>query len=105
MAGMKKDFIKIGHLKYEVIHEDRPVADNQLCRGTISWRDLEIALDTTLKPPVLLQTLLHEVTHAIDDQYNLGLTENQIDNLASGWAQVLIDNPEIMMKFINPCLE
>lgn len=38
-------------------------------------------------------TLWHEVLHAIDDLVGAGLGEEEVDRLASGIAQVLLQNP------------
>lgn len=39
-------------------------------------------------------TLLHEVTHAIDSELNLNLNEKQVRGLATGLLAVLKDNPK-----------
>ena len=38
------------------------------------------------------ETLIHEVIHAIEQQMNLKMTENQVNNLALGLYQFLKEN-------------
>jgi hypothetical protein len=44
-----------------------------------------------------LDTLIHEITHAIDYEMNLEMTERQVHGVGSGLAAVFLDNP----KFID----
>lgn len=42
------------------------------------------------------ETLLHEAIHAIDEQLDLGIREQQVHRLAVGLFQVLRENPAFL---------
>jgi uncharacterized protein YpuA (DUF1002 family) len=46
------------------------------------------------KPDQLMDTILHEVVHAVDYQMHLGLTERQVHAVAAGLTAVFLDNPD-----------
>ncbi len=41
-------------------------------------------------------TLLHELFHLIDDLQDIGLTEEQVVKLTTGWQASLKDNPKLV---------
>ena len=41
-------------------------------------------------------TVLHEITHCVDEMLDLGLTEDQVTKLAMGLLAVLKDNPALI---------
>jgi len=43
-----------------------------------------------------LDTIIHEITHAIDYQMNLDMSERQVHGVGAGLAAVLIDNPKLI---------
>lgn len=45
------------------------------------------------KPDQLMDTIIHEVVHAIDYQMHLGMTERQVHSVAAGLTAVFLDNP------------
>ena len=51
-------------------------------------------------PETLRETLLHEVIHAIDEQLDLGMKEQQVHRLAIGLFQVLRENGDFV-RFIT----
>ena len=71
--------------------------------GQFSSQDLSIGIDASVHPVKLVDTLIHEVYHAIfwtgglkdeDDE------ERTVGVLATGFTQVCRDNPELV-KFIQ----
>ncbi len=48
-----------------------------------------IALDSTMEKGRLLSVFLHEVVHAIDETYGVGLSHRQVNGLGEGLAQAL----------------
>ena len=42
-----------------------------------------------------LDTLIHEITHAIDYQMDLKMNERQVHGVGTGLAAVLMDNPKL----------
>jgi hypothetical protein len=53
-----------------------------------------ILLDKNLRKDSSLETLLHEVIHAVDGELGLGLKEGQVRLLSQGLYSVLKHNPE-----------
>lgn len=43
-------------------------------------------------------TVIHEITHAIDFNMKLGLTERQVHCIGSGLWAILVDNPELTQR-------
>ena len=46
-------------------------------------------------------TLTHEITHAISDALGLDLKERQVHAFATGWLQVLRDNPKLVKYLLK----
>ena len=47
------------------------------------------------------QAIIHEVTHAIDDELQIGLTEEQVRRLDVGFTSFLKGNKKLIMEIIN----
>ncbi len=50
-------------------------------------------------------TVIHEVTHAIDFNLKLGLTERQVHCIGSGLWAMLADNPELTQRICAAALQ
>lgn len=86
--------VRVGHLTYPI--KNKPVILNEYMQGLRGQADLSdrtITLKEDLTAEDGFSTLWHEVLHCIEDNFNLNLTEREIDNLSHGICQVLIDNP------------
>ena len=84
--------IKIGYKTYEIIRTQENVAlmtNANICYGQIMYDDRKIYLNENIKDET---TLIHEVLHGVDDMYNIGLSEEQIDIMAKGLYMLLDDN-------------
>jgi hypothetical protein len=55
-----------------------------------------IKLREEMLPDLELDTLIHEITHAIDHQMSLKMTERQVHGVGTGLAAVFIDNPKLL---------
>ncbi|CAB5079570.1 hypothetical protein UFOVP146_15 [uncultured Caudovirales phage] len=55
-----------------------------------------IKLREDMLPDLELDTFIHEVTHAIDHQMSLKMSERQVHGVGAGLAAVLIDNPKLL---------
>jgi len=66
----------------------------------------KIHLGTCVSPTLEL-TVLHEVLHCIDDQYEIGLSEQGIRILEQSLACIVHDNPELTLGWVKritkPC--
>ena len=81
--------VKVGALKYRVKRCSVPLLDSQACYGTQSAKKGIIKI-TTSKRICRQQkenTLIHEIIHAISDDRDLELTENQVKSLSYGICQ------------------
>jgi hypothetical protein len=60
-----------------------------------------IKLREEMLPDLELDTLIHEITHAIDHQMSLKMTERQVHGVGTGLAAVFIDNPKLLDYLIE----
>jgi len=60
-----------------------------------------ILVKSDQKPDQLMDTILHEVVHAIDYQMHLGMTERQVHAVAAGLTAVFLDNPNFSELWNN----
>ena len=96
--------IKVAHHSYDVIAEDRVWASETKYRGCCASQTLTIKFDKNLLGTRLIETLLHEVLHAIYHEYNIKDEDEEeriITQMSTGLCQVLIENPEFKELFCN----
>ena len=62
--------------------------------GLCDLRRLRITYDPQQEMVELQDTIVHEVTHAIDFLMDLDLTEKQVRGIATGLISVIRDNPQ-----------
>lgn len=96
--------IRVGYRTY-LVHEMSNYDMERLERhGETNKRRGEIYVCNEDNPLVVLDTLLHEVKHAIWNEYNLGDSEEEekaVHVLATGLTQVLYDNEELVKVCMN----
>ncbi len=63
------------------------------CYGTSDVTKQLILIEDGMPHERERDTLLHECIHAIDDQLNMGLDEDQVARLATTILALLLDNP------------
>ena len=85
--------LKIVGKKYKLIYDAKMQDDCGECDNNKQAITLKKEMPSDLE----LDTIIHEVTHAIDYQMNLEMSERQVHGVGAGLAAVLIDNP----KFID----
>ena len=85
--------LKIVGKKYKLIYDAKMQDDCGECDNNKQ----SITLKKEMPSDLELDTIIHEVTHAIDYQMNLEMSERQVHGVGAGLAAVLIDNP----KFID----
>ena len=89
--------IKVAGKVYKVVWDDEFLS-NQSYMGLACHRELTIYLckkyrGDKLAKSVIEETLLHEIIHAVDINYNNhSLNEDTVDRLSEGLYQVLKDN-------------
>lgn len=93
------DSVNILFKNYAVSYENtmRDEKGNTLY-GQIDYIEQKITLNRAAKDEQAEATLLHEVIHGIDELYNIGLKEKQVEKLAVGLYMLIRDNPEMFAE-------
>lgn len=87
--------VYVGGLLYDVQErEDREFSDEYF--GRISFPDQIIWIAKGSTPGRKVETLLHEVIHAIDDAGKLDLDERQVSVLTRGLYAMFVENPDVL---------
>jgi len=79
--------LKIGAHTYEIVEEKANGLGVDSC-GKHNMEDSTITVDGDLSDTHKVQTLFHEIFHALNGE----LTEQEVDWLSQGITQVLLDN-------------
>lgn len=93
--------VKIGWKEYKILEQppDEALIDGgTICYGQVFYDRQEIYINKNYRKKHRKATLLHEVIHAIDEQYSIDLKEEQVVSLTHGLMSVLKDNPEILSR-------
>jgi hypothetical protein len=67
-------------------------------RGSVNFEQCHMKFDETLSLQVLVNTLIHELQHAINNVYAItdGAQEEHVaEQSGNGWSQVWKDNPRL----------
>jgi hypothetical protein len=70
--------------------------ENTDCDGYMDFASLKIGLRLQPAMGYNQDTVVHEITHAIDEVLSLGLRERQVHQLAAGFIAVLKQNPALV---------
>lgn len=65
-------------------------------RGMIEYREDRIKIWKRNGKDDTVQTILHEIIHAIESGYNYDLGENAVNDIATGIHTVFKDNPQLL---------
>lgn len=91
--------IKIGCLTYDVLDWDKKEAEESRCYGMHSSRLQRIKVDSAASKERKKEVFLHEILHAVCDQWVCSdekFNEEQVvSQFAMGLATVFKDNPEL----------
>lgn len=66
--------------------------------GQIHYLPEKIFLNVDAKEEQKKSTLLHELIHAMDEIYSIGLEEKQVEKLGNAFYMLQKDNPELFEK-------
>lgn len=98
--------IKVGPYLYNIHEVDGQWSEDHEAHGKCNTQTHNIWINTTYDSAHVLDTLLHELLHALWSQYNLKDKEEEEDvvtRLATGLVQLLLDNKHLL-KFIKESL-
>lgn len=84
--------VKVGIYEYDVKIQKDVKLGKQKCDGVISYFKQSIAIDESLPQINKEVTLWHEMIHLVSHQYNITLSEREVDCLAHGIVGILKDN-------------
>lgn len=86
--------IKIGPITYKVIEIDdmNKVMESQTAVGSVDFVKSEIRLYSGLSHDKKWAVLMHEIIHAIDENFSLDFNEATTDRVAVGVIDVLLTN-------------
>ena len=94
------DSIRILGKPFSVEVEHPTALNGDLYTGRCISKEQRILLDGSAAREWMLDTLLHEVVHAVSDATQADLEEAQVGALASGLTAVLLDNPDFVRLFL-----
>jgi len=88
------DKIKISGIEYKIIIKKPADCDlsEESFRGAADYKKCIITISSLYTQEGQERTLLHEILHVIDDDYKIGLSEENIRRITSSLYQVLKEN-------------
>ena len=96
---MKK--VRIGGTFYELEFKDGLYVGDKKVSGYINYSDGQIRVDSNLPHVSLEETIVHEIIHGIETEYELDLEERDVKCLARGFINVMIDNEGLMAQILK----
>ena len=85
--------VKVAGVTYKVKEQEVVLNDDgHKLHGQCNYQQLIISLGKGFPRQKSEQTFFHEVLHAISEEYNVNLTEDQVIQLTTGIYQVYQDN-------------
>ena len=98
--GGLPEFVKVGHLTYKIAEMTRKDAERADIYGDIVHSDASIRVKEGMAPGATAETLLHEIMHAVFDEWEIKMPiaeeERIVGAMARGMATVMRDNPAVM---------
>ncbi len=91
--------IKVACFDIEIREWDAKTANVRGCFGEYSGDECIIRIDATHNSQRVVETLIHEITHAIYHLYCISDEDKEeriVTAISRGWFQVYRDNPEVL---------
>lgn len=93
--------IRIGNMNYKITEEEKPILNNQVCRGYIDYEEHKIVIDSKNQDRQnLIVTLLHEIVHGMlfeNELHDLN-TEENVEVISKALYQLLLDNTDLFKE-------
>lgn len=89
------DKVKILYKEYSVEEQENLHDAEGELYGQVQYLPQKILLNADSSDEQKQATLVHEVVHAMDEMYAIGLKEKQVEKLGNAFYMLLRDNPEI----------
>jgi hypothetical protein len=94
--------VRIGHRDFKI--EPFPQGFGERLFGETDYDTLSIRVHDRLEPSVKASTLLHEIVHAIYDEYGISKDDEEervVNSISNGLSQVIRDNPDVLAFIIS----
>lgn len=92
--------VKILYKKYNIEIVDNLHDESNDLYGQIEYIQQEIRLNSGSSEEQQKATLIHEVIHGLDEMYNIGLKEKQVEKLGNAFYMLIRDNPDMFKEVI-----
>lgn len=89
---MSANKLKIGRRTYKVTFEKAPLLNDKSCRGYYMPDSKQIVLKRGMDKIEREETLIHEVLHGIEEEYNLKISHALIHELEKPLAAYIRSN-------------
>ena len=73
----------------------------EMLYGQIDYIEQTITLNKAAKDEQAEATLIHEIIHGLDELYNIGLKEKQVEKLGNAFYMLIRDNPEMFREEVS----
>ena len=87
--------VKILYKEYTVKTEENLHNKGGDLYGRILYLPEEIHLNVSGSDEQKKATLVHEIIHGMDEMYNIGLKERQVEKLGNAFYMLIKDNPQM----------
>ena len=85
--------------KYTISHEKHMRNENgDQLYGQIDYMEQTITLNEAAGAEQQEATLVHEIIHGLDEMYDIGLKEKQVEKLGNAFYMLIRDNPEMFAE-------
>ena len=87
--------VKVLYKNYKVIEQENIHDGASDLYGQVLYFSEEILINKDASDPIKKASLIHEIIHALDEMYCIGLKEKQVEKLGNAIYMVIEDNPQM----------
>lgn len=90
--------VSILYKNYEIIQQENLHNEGDDLYGQIHYLSEKIILNIASTEEQKKATLIHELVHGLDEMYNIGLKEKQVEKLGNAFYMMVKDNPHMFKE-------
>ena len=94
--------IRVLHQTYQISEVDNLHDGTDDLYGQVRYLEERILLNSGASDEAEKAALMHETIHAIDEMFQIGLEEKQVEQLGVGIYNLIRDNPEMFIPERRP---